>query len=755
MSFSIRNVNVRIRRPTLLMALLVFLGAGATANDANNLADEIGPSPKLHAPQASESAVNYSNVVGWPKGQTPTAPKGFVVQRFAHGLISPRLAYVLPNGDVLIAESSTVPDRDMTKEAAHGLRQAGNIQKNMNRITLLRDADGDGQVDLRNIFLGDLNQPFGMVLVGDDLYVANTDALVRFPYEPGQTRIDTKGEKILDLPAGDYNNHWTRNVIASRDGEKLYVSVGSATNVDEEHIDIKDARRAAILEINPDGSGLRLVADGLRNPNGMDWAPGTNALWTVVNERDELGNELVPDYLTRVRKGAFYGWPYSYFGQHPDPRHKGERPDLVRKAIAPDYALGAHTASLGLQFYTGKTFPIRYWGDAFVTQHGSWNRSEFVGYKVLRVPFEDDAPAGPAQDFLTGFLADEDDGEVYGRPVGLAVMNDGSMLVTDDAAGMVWRIAPENVGSIPAASIDGFEQPESALQVADGQIFVSEIGQSDTPGDGRIARVTPQGAVERFVTGLDDPKGLAWWGDWLYVADVDGVWRIDRFGHPILMAGLKDFPSKPIFLNDLAAASDGTLYVSDTGDLKQGGGTVFKVDQSGVVTHVFPDGKHAELQNPNGLLIENATTLLVADFVTEELHRVDLTSGKTTRVAGGLGAADGIAKAAKAQHYVSDWKSGEVFRVNRDGRVKPLGTAERFGVAADIRVTQDGNYLMVPDMKAGKLAFIALHTAQMHTKGSRTTSQRPSAPCAVSCANLTFARPLKALLARRLDQPTR
>jgi glucose/arabinose dehydrogenase len=685
--------------------LLMFLGIGL-AYGAAKVTDEIGPAPELAAPSPSESAVNFSRVIGWPQGQSPNASEGFTVSRFAEGLIHPRWAYVLPNGDVLIAESATVPDRGTSKEVLQGLKRAGNVGRNANRITLLRDANGDGKPDLRRVFLEGLNQPFGMLLLGNDLYVANTNALVRFPYEPGQTRIEAPAEKVIDLPAGGYNNHWTRNVIASRDGQKLYVSVGSATNVDEEHIDVRDARRAAILEINPNGTGLRVFADGLRNPNGMDWAPGTEALWTVVNERDELGNELVPDYLTRVRDGAFYGWPYAYFGQHVDPHHKGERPDLVEKAIAPDYALGAHTAALGLQFYTGRTFPKDYWGDAFVSQHGSWNRSEFAGYKVLAVPFEGGEPAGPPKDFLTGFMADPNKGEVYGRPVGLAVMEDGSLLVTDDAAGIVWRVAPEDDISRQAATLDGFRSPESALQIPDGRIYVSEVGEFEKPGDGGIALVTPGGERVPYVRGLDDPKGLAWWGGFLYVADVKGVYRIDRFGHPILMASIEDFPTKPTLLNDLAVTPDGTLFVSDTGDLKQGGGAVYRVDQSGTVKQVL-GGQDAPLQNPNGLLVRR-NDLLVADFASGELHRVDLASRETTSIAEDLGAADGIARTRDGQLYVSNWQSGEIFRVGRDGEPKNLGVAERFGAAADIRFTRDGNYLMVPDMKKGTLSFMPL-----------------------------------------------
>ena len=278
-----------------------------------------------------------------------------------------------------------------------------------------------------------------MALVGDELYVANTDGVVRFPYREGQTRIDAPGELILPLPAGGYNNHWTRNIIASPDGQKLYVSVGSASNVGEYGMD-EEIRRANILEINPDGSGEKVFASGLRNPNGMDWAPETGALWTAVNERDGLGDDLVPDYITSVRDSGFYGWPYSYYGQNEDPRRAGERPDLVARAIVPDYALGSHTASLGLVFYDGDSFPERYRGGAFIGQRGSWNRSEFSGYKVVFVPFDGGQPSGAPEDFLTGFIADPERGEAYGRPVGLALLPDGSLLVADDAGNTVWRV---------------------------------------------------------------------------------------------------------------------------------------------------------------------------------------------------------------------------------------------------------------------------------------------------------------------------
>ena len=378
---------------------------------------------KLPAPFATPSVRNASKVIGWPKGKMPTPAPGFEVSLFADNLAHPRQAYVLPNKDVLVVEAAREwPDRP---------------QKSANRITLFRDTNGDGKPDVRDTFLTGLNMPHGMLLLGNWFYVANTDAVVRYPYRGG-TKINAKGEKILDLPAG---GHYTRNLVADPAGKKIYIAVGSATNVDEQRIDEKDPRRAAILEINPDGSGMRVYAGGLRNPVGMAWEPRTKTLWTVVNERDLLGDDLVPDFLTSVKEGAFYGWPYSYFGQNEDPRKKGERPDLVAKAIQPDYALGAHTAALGLTFYDGKAFAQRYHGGAFIGMHGSWNRSTMVGYKVAFVPFRNGKPAGPLEDILTGFIADEAKFEAYGRPVGVTVAADGSLLVADDSGGKVWRVS--------------------------------------------------------------------------------------------------------------------------------------------------------------------------------------------------------------------------------------------------------------------------------------------------------------------------
>jgi glucose/arabinose dehydrogenase len=380
---------------------------------------ETGPAErlKLPPPYATRSVANPPSIVPWPKGKMPVAPPGFEVTLFAEDLEHPRTIYVLPNGDALVMES---------------LRQAGS------RIILFRDSQKSGKPSLRKVFLRRLNLAFGMALAGDRFYVGNTDSLVVYPYSPGAEQIRRQPEKILDLPGG---GHYTRNVIADLAGQKLYVSVGSATNVDEQRIDEKDPRRAAILQVNLDGSAMRVFASGLRNPVGMDWEPRTKTLWTVVNERDGLGDELVPDYLTSVREGAFYGWPYSYFGQNEDPRKKGQRPDLVAKAIKPDYALGSHVAPLGLAFYRGRSFPRRYHGGAFIAMHGSWNRSTLVGYKVAFVPFRDGKPSGDLEDFLTGFTVGPRSSEVYGRPVGVAVWTDGSLLVSDDGSGKIWRVS--------------------------------------------------------------------------------------------------------------------------------------------------------------------------------------------------------------------------------------------------------------------------------------------------------------------------
>jgi glucose/arabinose dehydrogenase len=402
---------------------------------------DIGLTPRLPPPDTTRMAVNFPRVIGWPAGGRPTAAEGFTVTLFADGLQYPRWLYRLPNGDVLVAEARTRAPKNLPEAIRKQLVAAGGYGPSANRISRLRDADADGRAETRETFLEGLNQPFGMLALGSWFYVANTNALVRFPYDSAAARVTGPGRKILDLPAGGYNNHWTRNVVASADGAKLYVTVGSATNVDDERIDRREPRRAAILEVNPDGSGMRVFASGLRNPNGLGWEPESGRLWTVVNERDGLGDELVPDYLTSVRDGAFYGWPYAYWGPNEDPRRKGERPELVPKAIAPDFATGAHTATLGLVFGDQLRFPDRYRRGAFLGQHGSWNRSNFVGYRVAFVPFENGRPTGTMEEFLGGFIADSATGDVWGRPVGLAVARDGALLVADDAGNRIWRVA--------------------------------------------------------------------------------------------------------------------------------------------------------------------------------------------------------------------------------------------------------------------------------------------------------------------------
>ncbi|NIJ53430.1 PQQ-dependent sugar dehydrogenase [Dyadobacter arcticus] len=371
----------------------------------------------LPAPFATESVENRPKEEGWPEGKMPKAPAGFKVSKYADKFDSPRWTYIAPNGDVFVAESGT--------------------KKSADRITLLRDVNKDGKPELREIFMEKLNQPLGMLILKNYFYVANTDGLYRYAYKTGDTKVTSKGEKIVELPAGGYNNHWTRNLIANADGSKIFISVGSASNVADHGMD-EEKRRANILQINPDGTGEKIFASGLRNPVGMDWAPGSNELWTAVNERDKLGDDLVPDYITSVKEGGFYGWPYSYFGKNEDPRRKGERPDLVAKAIVPDVPLGSHTASLGLAFYDKTQFPAKYQNGAFIGQHGSWNRSKISGYKVVFVPFKNGKPAGKPEDFLTGFI--ESESKVYGRPVGITVMDDGSMLVNDDSGNTIWRV---------------------------------------------------------------------------------------------------------------------------------------------------------------------------------------------------------------------------------------------------------------------------------------------------------------------------
>lgn len=431
--------------PRLLVFLLILdLGA---CGEVATLPEQagVGPHPTLPSPNPTLlPTVNIAPAKGWPAGATPRAAAGLAVSAFATGLDHPRWLYVLPNGDVLVAETNAPPKPEDSKGIKGWImklvmKRAGASVPSANRITLLRDANGDGIAETRTVFLEGLNSPFGMALVGNDLYIANTDGLVRFPYRTGETRITDPGVKVIDLPAGPINHHWTKNVIASRDGSRLYVTVGSNSNVGENGVKV-EVNRAAIWEVDPATGRSRIFASGLRNPNGLAWQPQSGALWTAVNERDEIGSDLVPDYMTSVKDGAFYGWPYSYYGQHVDTRVKPPRPDRVAKAIAPDYALGAHTASLGLVFYEGNLFPKRYMDGAFVGQHGSWNRKPRSGYKVIFVPFADGHPVGDPEDVLTGFV--NNDGNALGRPVGVAVDRVGALLVADDVGNIVWRVTP-------------------------------------------------------------------------------------------------------------------------------------------------------------------------------------------------------------------------------------------------------------------------------------------------------------------------
>ncbi len=424
----------------LLAGSLAACGTEAVAPDPG-----IGLAPKLPPPQTSlVPTVSVATAVGWPAGVTPAAAAGLAVTAFAQGLDHPRWVYVLPSGDVLVAESNAPPKPDegfslMGFVMKIFMKKAGAGTPSADRITLLRDADGDGVAETRSVFLAGLHSPFGMAVLGDTLYIANANAIVKVPYRAGALRSDDTPTKVADLPGGPINHHWTKNILASRDGSKLYATVGSNSNIGENGMEA-EVDRAAVLEVDPATGATRLFASGLRNPNGLAWEPVTGALWTVVNERDLIGNNLVPDYLTSVRDGAFYGWPYSYFGANVDERVKPPRPDLVAQAVIPDYALGSHVAPLGLAFNEGTLLPDRYRGGAFVGEHGSWNRTPKSGYKVVYVPFADGRPSGLPQDVLTGFLNERD--EARGRPVGLAFDKAGALLVADDVGNAVWRVAP-------------------------------------------------------------------------------------------------------------------------------------------------------------------------------------------------------------------------------------------------------------------------------------------------------------------------
>ena len=435
-------------KPAVLIPGLA-LSALCAAAVAQTMPPGFGPNPTLPAPEKKLiPTVNVAKAQPWPKGTYPVAAKGLAINAYAGGLDHPRWLYVLPNGDVLVAETNKPPKKEEDKPdgvvakvkgavMAQQMKKAGAGVPSANRITLLRGVGAKGEATSRSVFLDGLSSPFGMALVGNELFVANADALVKFPYKEGDTRITATATKVADLPAG-LNHHWTKGLVASPDGSKLYVSVGSNSNVGENGMD-KEEGRAAIWEFDRATGKGRIFASGLRNPVGMAFHPESKVLWTSVNERDELGNDLVPDYMTSVKDGGFYGWPYSYFGQTVDTRPQPPRPDLVAKTIKPDYALGAHTASLGLAFYDGTLMP-QFKNGALVGQHGSWNRKPHSGYKLIYVPFAGGMPNGAPQDVVSGFLSADE--RAYGRPVGVAVDKTGAILLADDVGNIVWRITP-------------------------------------------------------------------------------------------------------------------------------------------------------------------------------------------------------------------------------------------------------------------------------------------------------------------------
>lgn len=436
---------MRHHLPRLCVGASILLLAACGDKSTLPHGADVGPTPTLTAPNKTLiPTVNIAPAKGWPSGAVPVAAAGLNVKAFATALDHPRWIHVLPNGDVLVAESNAPERKEQggIRKWVQGkvMARAGAGVPSANRITLLRDADGDGVAEFKRVFLKNLHSPFGMALVGDTLYVANTDGVVRFAYKEGMTEITDAPQPVAPLPGGPLNHHWTKNIIASKDGSKLYATSGSNSNVAENGIE-NEKDRAAILEIDIASGKTRVFASGLRNPNGMAWNPQTGALWTVVNERDEIGSDLVPDYLTSVKDGGFYGWPYSYYGQNVDVRVEPPRPDLVANAIVPDYALGAHVAALGLAFYEGSLLPAQYKNGAIIGNHGSWNRKPHSGYNVVFVPFKDGMPNGKPIELLSGFLSKE--GEAYGRPVGVAVDRKGAVLVADDVGNVIWRVTPD------------------------------------------------------------------------------------------------------------------------------------------------------------------------------------------------------------------------------------------------------------------------------------------------------------------------
>lgn len=447
------SVTDRLGRASLLalLAAAAFGGSALAADDSFDVQSQIGPDPKL--PQLHQylfPPMHLAKVVGWKQGETPTVAPGLKIEALATGLQHPRFLYTLPNGDILVVESKspgvepvTRPKTIVMSWVESYVTSGGSGSEPSNRITLLRNANGDGKPATQSVFLDHLHSPFGVALVENDLYVANTDSLMRYPYHEGDTQMKDPGTPLTELPGGPIDHHWTKSLAASPDGSLLYVGVGSNSNITENGMEA-EKNRAAVWEVDRASGRWRIFASGLRNPTGLAFEPQTKALWAVVNERDELGPDLVPDYLTSVKDGAFYGWPYSFWGQHVDPRVEPQRPDLVAKAIPPDYALSSHVAPLGLTFYTGESLPAKYRGGAFVGEHGSWDRPQFNGYKVVFVPFQNGKPSGKAEDVVTGFLNDQ--GQARGRPVGVAIDKTGALLIADDVGNTVWRVSATNPG---------------------------------------------------------------------------------------------------------------------------------------------------------------------------------------------------------------------------------------------------------------------------------------------------------------------
>ncbi|MBC8109972.1 MAG: PQQ-dependent sugar dehydrogenase [Verrucomicrobia bacterium] len=655
----------RIKKFTVMLLIVAVGTIGTLTTVAQTTQKQLPP------PDFGVVPSNHARVIGWPADRKPLAPPGFKVEIFANGFENSRWLYVLPNGDVLVSEANQ-PPKPEDKADPERLRQfieAGIRGPSPDRIILLRDIDNDGIPDLRSTFIAGLNQPFGMALVGNSFFVANTDGIMRYSYATGATKIESAGTKIYDMPEQGYNNHWTRNLLASADGKKLYVTMGSGTNVDEEKIDELEPRRAAITEINIDGTGARIFAGGLRNPNGLAFEPTTGTLWAAVNERDYIGDNSVDDYVTSVKDGGFYGWPYAYYGPNQELRKLGERPDLVEKTIPFDIPLGAHAACMDIDFYTGIMFPSVYQGGAFVSQRGSWNRTEPSGFKVLYVPFNNGKQSGPPRDFLTGFLEQAHDKQIngrpsaYGRPVGITVLPDGSLLVADDGGDCIWRISytGSKDAALPTTAVipptnrqplqlsanaasrhiildakSGLRNPESAFYyAATDSWYVSNVNSGTGPekalldNNGFISRITGDGKVEtlKFIEGgkkgvtLQAPRGLVILKDKIWVADLDHVRSFD-----IKTGAVRDnIDIRPLgakFLNDIAVGPDGVLYVTDMGMITDSEGVlrhagpdrIFRVDPKGKKASIAYTFDPTNIQQPNGITydVANGRFLLVS-----------------------------------------------------------------------------------------------------------------------------------------------